>query len=128
MTVRTINFDAMRLRWQRHIIRWGNGATFILRRSATPDLPVIAAVIAYSPKERQGAPINPEDEKAIISALAPDGSLLSREPDRERDTLIALDPADGETVLYRYRMTAKPQREASTNAKDTVLWTVSVRK
>jgi hypothetical protein len=126
MTAATINFDAMRLRWQRHITRWANGASFVLRRSGYNDLPCVAAVIAYSPMERKGAPINPEDEKAVISALGVDGTLL-REPNRELDTLISLDPDTG-AVLYRYRMTAKPQREGSTNAKDTVLWTVSVRK
>ena len=121
-----INFQAMALRWQKHILRWSNGSNFILRRNGFPDLPCVAAVIAYTPRERRGAPINPEDEKCVISAIAPDGSQL-REPDREKDRLISLDPDTGEQ-LYSYRMTAKPQREGSTNARDTVLWTVSVRK
>jgi len=121
-----INYPAMQLRWQRHIIRWANGANFILRRSGQPDLSCVAAVVEYTPQERRGQAVNPEDEKAIISALAPDGSLL-REPDRELDTLISLDPDTG-VVMFRYRMTTKPKREGSTNARDTVLWTVSVRK
>lgn len=121
-----INYVAMRLRWQRQIIRWANGANFVLRRSGYPDRPIVAAVIDYSPEERRGAPINPEDEKAVISALAPDGSILA-EPNRETDTLVSLDPNSGE-VLYRYRWTAKPKREGSTNARDVVLWTASVRK
>jgi hypothetical protein len=70
--------------------------------------------------------VDPEDRKAMVSALAPDGaSLLSPEPNKEVDSLIVFNP-DG-TEQKPYRIVQKPGREEPTPGL-VIFWSLQVRR
>lgn len=71
--------------------RWGAPA---LLRSAAGDRSCTAFITSFNPQERVGKLTNPLDKKALISALAPDGSVLVP-PDNESEQLVTLDPVTG---------------------------------
>lgn len=121
-----MDFTASRLRWNNQIARWSKGGRAVLRRNdGGPDRAVVCCVVEFSPKERVGKAIDPEDRKAMVSALAPDGSVLTPEPYRERDSLIVFNP-DG-TEQPPYRLTQKPGREEPT-AGLVLFWILQVRR
>jgi hypothetical protein len=64
------------------------GGNAVLRRVGAPDRACSVIIQDYSPMERVGKMINPIDRLAIMSALAPDGTVLSPEPDQEVDRLV----------------------------------------
>lgn len=98
----------------------------MLRRAGSPDRLCVACVTQYMPKERVGKTIDPEDRKARLSALQPDGvTVLTPDPDRERDSLIVFNP-DG-TEQPPYRLKAKPSREEPVPGM-TLFWTLQVQR
>lgn len=66
------------------ILKWGVAA--VLRR-ASGDRPCTTAITTFAPMERVGKITNPVDRKALVSALAPDGTVLVP-PDFEQDRLV----------------------------------------
>lgn len=120
-----IDFTASRLAWHNHIARWSNDAAGVLRRRGVGDRPVTACVSVFSPREKQGQAINPEDRKARISALVPGGLPLAPDPDQEQDVLIVFNP-DG-TEQAPYRIVAKPGREEPVPGL-VLFWTLQVRR
>lgn len=79
-----------------------------------------------TPGERLGKLINPVDRKVLLSALAPDGSVLVP-PDQEQDVLVTfVQPyvAPG-TVDEFLRIVEPPGRLAPANI--VVYWTLMVR-
>jgi hypothetical protein len=77
----------------RMIRKWGS--TAVLRRQDAADRQCTAFITNFDPMERMGKLTNPLDRKALVSALAPDGTLLNPAPDEQKDRLIALDPSTG---------------------------------
>jgi hypothetical protein len=120
-----IDFTQSRLRWHKHIGSWSNWSKAVLRRRGTGDRPCVACVVEYSPKERQGATINPEDRKAMLSALVDNATVLVPDPDQEQDVLIVFNPDGSEQPPYR--MVAKPGRAEPTPGL-TLFWTLQVRR
>ena len=120
-----IDFTASRLRWHDHIGRWSNWGKAVLRRQGVPDRACVACVVEYSPRERQGMVINPEDRKAMVSALTPDKNLLTPDPDQEHDRLVVFNK-DG-TEQPSYRIVVKPGR-AEPVAGLTIFWVLQVRR
>ena len=126
MTTASIDWTASRLRWHNHIGRWSNWGNAVLRRHGVGDRACVACVTQFTPREQQGASINPEARKARVSALAPDGlTVLDPPPDQELDVLIVFNP-DG-TEQPPYRTVAKPGREEPTPGF-TLFWTLQVRR
>lgn len=124
MTAAPIDFTPSRLRWHNHIGRWSNWSRAVLRRVGAPDRACVACVTQYQPQERVGKMVDPEARKARISALQLDGvTVLTPDPDRERDSLIIFNK-DG-TEQPPYRLAAKPGREEPV-AGFTLFWTVQV--
>lgn len=80
----------------RMLRKWGS--TAILRRQSTADRQCTVFITSFSPMERMGKLTNPLDRKALVSALAPDGTLLSPGPDEQVDRLIVLDPKTGAEI------------------------------
>lgn len=120
-----INFEASRRRWHNHIGFWSNWGTAVLRRNGSPDRPCVACVTQFSPRERMGSMINPDDRKIRLSALTPDGiTPLSPEPDQEHDRLIVFNPDGSEQAPYR--MVVKPKRQEPV-AGMVLFWTLQVR-
>lgn len=121
----TINFTATQLRWHKHIGSWSNWNKNVLRRTGSPDRDCTVCVVEFSPRERQGSMVNPEDRKAMLSALSLDNTPLTPDPDQERDRLIVFNP-DG-TEQPAYRMVAKPGREEPVPGM-VLFWTLQVRR
>jgi hypothetical protein len=70
-----MNLLGSQARADRMIKRWGKGLVTVLRR-ASGDRPCSAVSTSFLPMERLGKITNPTDRKYLVSALAPDGSLL----------------------------------------------------
>lgn len=121
----SIDFTKSRLRWHKHIGSWSNWSKSVLRRYGVGDRSCVVCVVEYSPKERQGAAINPEDRKAMLSALVDDNTLLTPDPLQEKDVLIVFNP-DG-TEQPPYRIVAKPGRAEPTPGL-TIFWSLQVRR
>lgn len=84
--------------------KWGTlGA---LRRVGSADRQTMVVVTDYGPIERLGRMIDPIDRVALVSALAPDGSVVDPPPDRELDVLVTYvpgtedDPQDDEVLRF----------------------------
>jgi hypothetical protein len=121
-----LDFTASRLRWHKHIAAWSGGGRAVLRRRGSPDRDCAACVVDFQPKERVGKMIDPEDRKAMVSALVPDGSaVLSPAPDKESDSLVVFNP-DG-TEQPPYRITQRPGREEPTPGL-VIFWSLQVRR
>src|SRR5216683_2302847 len=71
------------------IRKWGVAGAL---RRASGDRPVTVVIQDYSPIERIGKMIDPVDRLALVSAVAPDGSVLDPPPDREQDRLVTFVP------------------------------------
>lgn len=103
--------------------RWG--APAVLRRGNV-DRPCVAFVTNYSPQERSGSMIDPTYRKALLSPLAPDGSVLEA-PSREKDVLVTFipdtDPAEEYEVL---KIMAPPDKISPTGI--VLYWKLSVRR
>lgn len=91
----------------RQIRKWGGlGA---LRRTGSADRQCYLVIQDYSPIERVGKMIDPVDRLCLVSALAPDGTLLSPEPSRELDQLLVyVKDSDPPVVDEVWRMSAPP--------------------
>ncbi len=128
MTTAQIDWRASQLRWHNHIGRWSNWGKAVLRRRGIPDRAVVACVTQFLPKERIGAAIDPEDRKARVSVLQPDGvTLLSPEPNNDAGDVLIIFNKDGVTEQPPYRIVQRPGREEP--APEVVLfWTMQVRR
>jgi hypothetical protein len=120
-----IDWTQSRLRWHNQIGFWSGWSKCVLRRSGSDRL-CTACVTQFLPRERVGGLVNPEDMKARVSALMPDGVTLQiPEPDKERDRLIVFNP-DG-TEQAPYRIVVLPRR-VEPEPGVTLFWTLQVRR
>lgn len=118
-TVKRDTVDGMLRRW---------GAPAVLRSTlpGRDDRPCIALITNYSPQERAGAMIDPTYRKALVSALAPDGTELEA-PSRENDTLVTFVPGTDPPQEYeKLKIMAPPDKVSPTGV--VVYWKLSVRK
>lgn len=121
-----IDFTRDQRSWHKQIGRWSNWSKAVLRRQGALDRACVACVTEFLPRERAGMVVNPEDRKARVSALVPDGSaLLAPDPDAERDSLILFNPNG--TEQRPYGMVAKPSRKEPTPGI-VCFWTLQVRQ
>lgn len=114
------NYAAQRLRADRMIARYGS-STAILRRGGV-DRPCTTVEISYTPVARR-RPTNPTDRQVLISALAPNGSVLDPPPNKEQDTLVMFDPNTG--LDQELRLTEPVGRLAP--AGFVVFWDLTVQ-
>jgi hypothetical protein len=106
----------------------GGGGNALLRRVGAPDRRVSALVTAFSPMERIGRLVNPVDRKVIISALAPDGSVLSPPPDQEVDRLVMLKvPLGTPPVESQTLRIVQPPGEVAPDGSTVVYYDLVVR-
>jgi hypothetical protein len=82
--------DTTRLRRMsdRQIRRMGGRIGAIKRGDAGTLIPIMVAVVDYTPKEARGELIGPTDRRAVVSTYRPDRTDLGTVPDKETDTLI----------------------------------------
>src|SRR5579863_7656224 len=105
-----IDWVRSQLKWHNLIGFWSGWSNAVLRRTGVPDRPCVACITQFTPVERRGGLVNPEDMKARLSALAPDGvTPLSPDPSRELDRLIVFN-SDG-TEQPAYRIAVPPKRQ-----------------
>lgn len=125
MTVPRVNYAAKRDMAVDMITRWG--APAVLRNLKTNvDRPCIAFVTNYSPQERAGTMIDPTYRKALVSPLAPDGSVLDA-PSRESDTLVTFIPdTDPPQEYEKLKIMAPPDKISPTGI--VLYWKLSVRR
>jgi len=107
------------------LAKWGSlGA---LRRQGIPDRQCRVLIQDYGPIERMGKLIDPIDRLALISALAPDGTVLDPPPDREKDRLVTYvpgsNPLQDDEVLHFSAPTGKLNPGSV-----VVYWELKVRK
>jgi hypothetical protein len=106
----------------------GGGGNALLRRVGAPDRRVSALVTAFSPMERLGKLINPVDRKVALSALAPDGSVLSPPPDQEVDRLVMLQvPLGTPPVESQTLRIVQPPGEVAPDGSTVVYYDLVVR-
>lgn len=106
----------------------GGGGNALLRRVGAPDRPCSALVVAFTPMERLGKLINPVDQKATVSALAPDGTLLDPPPDVEVDRLVLLQvPVTAPPVEIETLRIVEPPGKLCPDGSNVILWTLAVR-
>lgn len=104
----------------------GGGGNAVLRRVGAPDRPCSVFILRYTAMERVGKMINPVDRKALVSALAPDGTELA-DPDQELDRLVtfkvplANPPVEDKTL----KIVQPPDRFAPGNV--VLYWELQVR-
>lgn len=123
MTILPIDYAKKRGTVDGLLRRWG--APAVLRRGGV-DRPCIALITNYSPQERSGKMIDPTYRKALISALAPDGSELIP-PSRESDTLVTFVPGANPPVEYEtLKIAAPPDKVSATGV--IVYWACSVKR
>ena len=120
-----MNFAQSRLKWHNLIGSYSGWSTNVLRRTGLPDRLCVACVTQFTPQERRGGMVNPEDMKVRVSALTPDGVALTPEPDKELDRLIVFNQDGTEQSPYRLVVPAKRQ-EPSPGI--TMFWTLQVRR
>jgi hypothetical protein len=99
------------------------GAVAILRRQGIADRQCIAHISTFNPRERPDI-TNPVDRNAIVSALAPDGTVLTPDPDYQQDRLVTLNSDGTEKETLQIFEPANPTDPAGV----VVLWQLSVRK
>ena len=121
-----IDFTASRLRWHNHIGFWSNWGKAVLRRGGV-DRACVACVTQFTPQERRGMVMNPEDMKARVSALVPDASaVLAPDPDQNAGDVLVVFNRDG-TEQGPYRIVQKPKRQEPV-AGLNLFWTLQVRR
>ncbi len=107
------------------IKKWGGLGAF--RRIGEADRQCFIVVQDYSPMERLGKMIDPQDRLVLVAALAPDGSLIEIPPNRESDRLVTYvrdtDPPEDEEVL---RFSAPPAPFAPGGV--LTYWEIKVRR
>src|SRR6266576_1795697 len=120
-----MDWTQSRLRWHNLIGSFSGFGKALLRRDGV-DRACVACVTQFTPRERVGGMVDPQDMKARVSALLPDGvTLLTEEPDKERDILIVFNQ-DG-TEQRPYRIVVVPKRQEP-QAGVTLFWTLQVRR
>jgi hypothetical protein len=106
----------------------GGGGNALLRRVGAPDRRVSALVTGFNPMERIGRLINPVDRKVALSALAPDGSVLSPPPDQEVDRLVMLQvPIGTPPVESQTLRIVQPPGEVAPDGSTVVYYDLVVR-
>lgn len=127
MTILPIDYTKKRATVDGMMRRWG--ARAVLRRTiegVTVDRPCIALITNYNPQERAGKMIDPTYRKALISALAPDGSELDP-PSRELDVLVTFVPGSNPPAEYeKLKIAAPPDKVSPTGV--IVYWSCSVKR
>jgi hypothetical protein len=121
-----IDWTLSRLKWHNLIGFYSGWSRAALRRTGAQDRACVACVTQFTPVERRGGVVNPEDMKARVSALQPNGvDVLEPEPDKERDRLIVFNP-DG-TEQAPYRLVVLPRRQEPMPGVN-LFWTLQVRR
>jgi hypothetical protein len=102
--------DTTRLRrmCDRQVRRLGGRIGAIKRGDAGTLIPVMVAVVDYSPREARGDLIGPTDRRAVMSTYKPDRTDLGTIPDKETDTLILY--VRGSTVIETELIIAQPPK------------------
>jgi len=122
-----IDWTQSRLKWHNLIGFYSGWNSAVLRRAGITDRPCVVCVSEFTPRERAGGMVNPEDMKARVSALTPDGvTLLTPEPNNDAGDVLILFNPDG-TEQRPYRITARPKRQEP-QAGVTLFWTLQVRR
>lgn len=101
------------------------GMIAVLRRS-TGDRQCWIVIQDYSPQERDGSMTDPIDRMVLVSALAPDGTVLVA-PDREQDRLITYVPETDQTVEDEHLRIAEPPGKLAPGGI-VVYWELKVRR
>ncbi len=123
-----IEWTRSRLKWHNMIGFYAGWGKAVLRRAGIPDRACVACVTQFTPVERRGMVSNPEDMKARVSALAPDGvTLLSPEPDQNKGDVRVVFDKDGVTEQRPYKIVVTPKRQEP-QAGVTLFWTLQVRR
>ena len=123
------NYASMRKKADGMIRKYSSGGgNAVLRRVGSPDRLCSCLVVQFGPMERVGKLINPVDRKAIVSALAPDGTELVPGPDHKVDRLVILKtPVASPPVEFETLKIVEPAGELAPDGSTVVYWSLSVR-
>ena len=114
-----VNYDRKRRKADRMIRRWGGAAR--LRRKVGATLvyrDCVAVIISYTPQDHHNRLLEVTDMRCLISALAPDGTVLE-DPVKDKDVLVTAD----DKVWSFVQAPTKTAPDMLTN----VFWDVPVR-
>ncbi len=121
-----IDYDRKRRKADRMIRKWGGPALLRRRVSGTVvDRECTAAIIQFTPDQMRAKMIQATERRALVSALAPDGSVLVA-PDSEKDQLVTLHKTTGaEIAALRF---TRPPVELAPDSTTVVFWDLTVSK
>lgn len=107
------------------IKKFGKRTPAVLR-SASGDRPCTAAVMKFDAQERMGRVMDPTDRKALVSALAPDGSVLAS-PDHLTEHLVTF-VADSDPPIEDENLRIVAPTEPVGPSDIAIFWRLQVRR
>jgi hypothetical protein len=103
-----VDTNRLRRMSDRQIRRMGGRVGALKRGTAGTIIPVMVAVVDYSPREASGQLVGPTDRRAVMSTFKPDRTDLGTVPDKETDTLLLY--RKGSTVVEVELTIVKPPK------------------